>query len=420
MENTYLAGVDIGSTTAKVVICDADGEMLFSRYRRHQAKTVETVQEILQEALDELGNIPVELTVTGSAGMGLAETYNLPFIQEVVASARFIKDVYPEVRTFIEIGGEDSKIIFFDDHFRPDMRMNGSCAGGTGAFIDQMAVLLNVPVSKFNALAEKAVSIYPIASRCGVFAKTDIQALLSRDVSREDVAASVFHSVALQVITALSRGRDIKSKILLGGGPLSFYPELRRAFGKVLAIKNSGDLIIPDRPELIPAMGAALAHDNKPHQIKLKDLSLLSKTKCLGKANQASKRLPPLFGSKAEFESWQEKHLKGLVPRVSLDQVKDKDLFLGIDSGSTTTKLVLADAQERFVTGYYQPNNGNPIQAVKEGLSEFRKKFINAGFRPRIIRTAATGYGEDLIKAAFGLDDGVVETMAHYRAAPGA
>lgn len=167
-------------------------------------------------------------------------------------------------------------------------------------------------------------------------------------------------------------------------------------------------------------MGAALVHDNQPRQIKLKDLSLLSKTKCLGKANQASKRLPPLFGSKAEFESWQEKHLKGLVPRVSLDQVKDKDLFLGIDSGSTTTKLVLADAQERFVTGYYQPNNGNPIQAVKEGLSEFRKKFINAGFRPRIIRTAATGYGEDLIKAAFGLDDGVVETMAHYRAAPGA
>ncbi|MDL1980820.1 MAG: acyl-CoA dehydratase activase [Deltaproteobacteria bacterium] len=417
MKKTYLAGVDIGSTTAKVVICDNSGNRIFSRYHRHKARTEAVALEIFNEALKELGNVEFNLAVTGSAGMGLAEAYNLPFIQEVVASARFIKNVYPEVRTFIEIGGEDSKIIFFDDHFRPDMRMNGSCAGGTGAFIDQMAVLLDVPVSEFNALAEKAVSIYPIASRCGVFAKTDIQALLSRDVSREDVAASVFHSVAIQVITALSRGRDIKSKILLGGGPLSFYPELRRAFVKVLEIKNSGDLIIPDRPELIPAMGAALLHEDQPHQIKLKDLLVLPKSKHLGKTGKASKRLPPLFESKAEFESWQEKHLKNRVPRVSLNQVKNKDLFLGIDSGSTTTKLVLADDSERFVLGHYGPNNGNPIQAVKDALSEFAKKFKKAGFRPRIIRTAATGYGEDLIKAAFGLDDGVVETMAHYRAA---
>jgi predicted CoA-substrate-specific enzyme activase len=315
MKKTYLAGVDIGSTTAKVVICDNSGNMIFSRYHRHKARTEAVTLEIFNEALKELGNVEFNLAVTGSAGMGLAEAYHLPFIQEVVASARFIKDVYPEVRTFIEIGGEDSKIIFFDDHFRPDMRMNGSCAGGTGAFIDQMAVLLNVPVSEFNALAEKAVSIYPIASRCGVFAKTDIQALLSRDVSREDVAASVFHSVAIQVITALSRGRDIKSKILLGGGPLSFYPELRRAFVEVLAIKNPNDLIIPDRPELIPAMGAALLHEDQQRQIKLKDLLLLSKTKDFGKVSRASRRLPPLFESKSEFESWQEKHLKNLVPR---------------------------------------------------------------------------------------------------------
>jgi predicted CoA-substrate-specific enzyme activase len=417
MKNTYSAGIDIGSTTAKVAICDNSGNMIFSRYRRHKARTEAVALEIFNEALKELGNVEFDLAVTGSAGMGLAEAYHLPFIQEVVASARFIKVVYPEVRTFIEIGGEDSKIIFFDDHFRPDMRMNGSCAGGTGAFIDQMAVLLHVPVSEFNALAEKAVSIYPIASRCGVFAKTDIQALLSRDVSREDVAASVFHAVAIQVITALSRGRDIKSKVLLGGGPLSFYPELRRAFVKVLAIKNPDELIIPDRPELIPAMGAALLHEDQPHQIKLKDLLLLSKTKDFGKIKQASRRLPPLFESRAEFESWQEKHLKNQVPRVALDKVKDKDLFLGIDSGSTTTKIVLTDDRERFVIGHYRPNNGNPIQAVKDALSEFAKKFKKAGFLPRIIRTAATGYGEDLIKAAFGLGDGVVETMAHYRAA---
>ena len=417
MESAYKSGVDIGSTTAKVVICDANDNKVFDRYKRHQARTEETTREIFEEALNSLGNIELDLTVTGSAGMGTAEAFGLPFVQEVVASAHLIKKSYPEVRTFIEIGGEDSKIIFFDDHFRPDIRMNGSCAGGTGAFIDQMAVLLNVPVSEFNALAERAVSIYPIASRCGVFAKTDIQALLSQDVSKEDIAASVFHSVALQVVSSLSRGRDIEKKIIIGGGPLTFYPELRRALIKILGLKNPDDLIVPDRPELIPAMGAALTRDGQPHRAGIMDILAMAKTKGHLKMNRGTKRLPALFKDRAEFDSWQERHSKARVSRISLGEARDRELFLGIDSGSTTTKLVLVDAAERVVLGHCGANNGDPINAVKEGLSAFRQKFKEAGFWPRVIRTAATGYGEDLIRAAFDINDGVVETMAHYRAA---
>ncbi len=418
MKKAYLSGVDIGSTTAKVVICDEAGSVIFSRYLRHKARTEETAQKIFKEALHELGNIEIDLVVTGSAGMGTAETFGLPFIQEVVASAQFIRRNYPEVRTFIEIGGEDSKIIFFDDHFRPDIRMNGSCAGGTGAFIDQMALLLDVPLSEFNALAEKAVSIYPIASRCGVFAKTDIQALLSQDVSKEDIAASVFHAVALQVLSALSRGRDIENKILIGGGPLTFYPALRKALINILGLDDPNGLIIPENPHLIPAMGAAFARNGQPpHLARIRDLLALPGTGVRQKAGMATRRLPPLFETRAKFESWQDGHSKDRVSRVRLAQVKDRDLFFGIDSGSTTTKLVIIDEQGRFILGHYGPNKGDPIEAVKEGLSLFRQKFKEAGFRPRIIRTAATGYGEELIRAAFGLNDGVVETMAHYRAA---
>ena len=427
IKDACLTGIDIGSTTAKVVIYDGDGNMVFSRYCRHNAKAVETVRRIFKEAHHELGDIKLDLAVTGSAGMGAAETFGLPFVQEVVASANFIKKHYPKVRTFIEIGGEDSKIIFFDDQFRPDIRMNGSCAGGTGAFIDQMAVLLNVDVMELNALAERAVNVYPIASRCGVFAKTDVQALLSRHVSREDIAASVFHSVALQVITALSHGRDVETKILIGGGPLTFYSGLRQAFKNVLKIDNPGNFIIPERPELIPAMGAAMTRNGNPYQAGISELLLIQENGPNRKINSSvsrvyeqdsdAKRLPSLFENKTEIELWQERHNKTRVPRIKIEEVNGRELFLGIDSGSTTTKLVLVDEQGRFVLGYYEANNGNPIQAVKEGLSDFKEQFLRAGFLPHIVRTAATGYGEGLIRAAFGLNDGVVETIAHYQAA---
>ncbi|RLB76052.1 MAG: CoA activase, partial [Deltaproteobacteria bacterium] len=417
IDEFFFSGIDIGSTTAKVVITDKDGRVVFSRYRRHQAETIETVRSIFKEALALLGDVQLDLAVTGSAGMGVAETYGLPFVQEVVASAQFIKKSFPQTRTFIEIGGEDSKIIFFDKQFRPDIRMNGTCAGGTGAFIDQMAVLLNVDVAELNSLAAKSTKIYPIASRCGVFAKTDIQALLSQHVSKEDIAASIFRAVAIQVVTALSRGREIKKKILFAGGPLTFYPGLRRAFVDLLEIKNPDDLIMPDHSELLPAMGAAMVRNGSPCRSTISKLLALAESEPLRMTANANNNLPAMFNSKVEFAGWKKRHEQHRVARIHLSKTKGKDLFLGIDSGSTTTKIVLTDENGTLVDSYYHANNGDPIQAVQVGLAEIKERFSAAGLLPRIVRSAATGYGESLIKAAFGLDDGAVETMAHYRAA---
>jgi predicted CoA-substrate-specific enzyme activase len=423
---SYSTGIDIGSTTVKVVICDESGESVFFRYRRHNALILDTVLSILKEALDQMGDIQLDLTVTGSAGMGVAESFCIPFVQEVVASANLIKTCYPDVRTFIEIGGEDSKIVLFDDHFRPDIRMNGSCAGGTGAFIDQMAVLLDVSTAGLDRLAEESTSVHSIASRCGVFAKTDIQALLSNKVSREDIAASVFHAVALQVITTLARGSDIKKKILFAGGPLKFFPQLQKAFIDILGLNEKKDLVIPEHPEFIPAIGAALNHslisvenkDDQSFKIKVQKLIQLMKT---GKTRvlQASEinRLSPLFSDAEEFQLWEKRHAGHNVKKTDLSQIKDRKCFLGIDSGSTTTKIALIDYQERVALTYYAPNNGDSIHAVKKGLQEFQREFKRAGVTPDIVRTAVTGYGEDLIKAALAMDYGVVETMAHFRAA---
>ncbi len=415
-EHIYSTGIDIGSTTVKAVISDVNG-IVFHRYVRHQAQTFEATRNIFREALRELGDIVLDPAVTGSAGMGIAEAFGLPFVQEVVASAHFIRKQHPDVRTFIEIGGEDSKIIFFDEYFQPDIRMNGACAGGTGAFIDQVAVLLDVDASQLNALAEKSTGTYPIASRCGVFAKTDIQALLSRHVSKADIAASVFHSVALQVITALSRGRDIEPKILLGGGPLSFYPVLRRAFRDVLGVENDSDLVIPEHPLLVPAFGTAMLRNGKSFRIRIsKLLSLFDQSQKLDYLNR-TQRLPILFQNKAEFVAWKEKHAENSVPRVAPKDVATEKLFLGVDSGSTTTKLTVIDSQGRVVWSFYCSNNGDPVQAVGKGLADCAKSFKASGVTPQILRTAVTGYGESLIKAAYGLDDGIIETLAHYRAA---
>ncbi len=412
----YYAGIDIGSTTVKVVIINEEGGLVFSRYCRHQGKTMETTRSIFREALQELGDVELDLALTGSAGMGVAEAFNVPFVQEVVASAHYIGTFFPAVKTFIEIGGEDSKIIFFDDNGRPNIRMNSNCAGGTGAFIDQMAVLLNVDVSDLNSMAEKSTQLFPIASRCGVFAKTDIQALLSRNASHEDIAASIFHAVAMQVVS-LSSGRDMERKILVGGGPLTFIPRLRKAFADLLEIEHPDDLVLPDRSELIPALGAAMIRNGKPFRTRIGSLLSQSEIESAGSTEGQTIRLQPLFADKAEFELWQKRHDQARIPRVDPLSVGKSELFLGIDSGSTTTKIVLIDAEGRLAFGHYGANNGDPILAVKKGLAEIRETFAAASLQPRIMRSAVTGYGESLIRAAFGLHDGVVETMAHCRAA---
>ena len=414
MKDRYKAGFDIGSTTVKMAVCNSAEKVVFSRYRRHRALAVEAVKIMLDEARAELGDVEVDLALTGSGGIGIAEAYDLPFLQEVVASSRLVRHWWPEVRTFIEIGGEDSKVIFFDEGQRPDIRMNGTCAGGTGAFIDQIATLLDVSVEEMDRLSHRSKAVYPIASRCGVFAKTDVQMLLASHASREDVAASVFRSVALQVVATLFKGRRAEGKLLFAGGPLGFFSGLRRAFLEVLGADEDKDLVQSARPELIAAIGAALYHDG---------CRLTSLSECMDRLERKTAKrdntnsLPPLFRTNEEFTSWRRRHESHKVSRTNLRRIDREPCFLGIDSGSTTTKMVLMDKDGRIALSHYGSNNGDPVQAVKIGLGYMSTRIEEAGVRVAVARSAATGYGEDLIRAAFGVDDGVVETVAHFRAA---
>ncbi|MBI5952628.1 MAG: hypothetical protein HY865_13300 [Chloroflexi bacterium] len=408
-------GIDIGSTTAKAVILNGEGKLLFSSYRRHNAETVQTLQETLAEAKEKLGNGQVDVLITGSAGMGLCERFSLPFLQEVISSAEVVRQLYPQVKTLIDIGGEDAKMIFFKDKGMPDIRMNGSCAGGTGAFIDEMSGLLNVPLTELDALAGKSTMIYPMASRCGVFAKTDLQNLLSRDISRADIAASVFHAVVLQTLATLSRGYTPKPSVLFCGGPLTFLPSLKRAFMKVLCLKAE-DVLDVENAQLLPAIGAALTESTAKQTFTLSELiDKLGTDQTHETANQ--NRLPALFKDQAEYEAWDAARMRHRIKRVNIADLTDGGLFLGIDSGSTTTKIVLIDEQGRVAFEYYVNNKGDAIGAVQNGLDELQRRFGEHGKSLRVTRSMVTGYGEDLIRAAFGLDDGMVETLAHFRAA---
>ncbi|HQP30008.1 MAG TPA: acyl-CoA dehydratase activase, partial [Deltaproteobacteria bacterium] len=415
MKASMRVGIDVGSTTVKVAVLDARGSIVFSRYGRHYARTLETIRAMLHEAERELGDVALDVTVTGSAGLGLAERCGLPFIQEVVASARLIKERWPEVKTLIEVGGEDSKVVFFDERFHPDMRMNGSCAGGTGAFIDQMAALLGVDVSEFNGLAAASSGRHTIASRCGVFAKTDVQSLLSNHVPKEDIAASVFHAVALQVAATLFRGAKVREKVLFAGGPLHFFPLLRSAFADVLGLDELTAIVEADRPELIAAIGAALCHGEGGCTIDIH--SLIERLGAGTQPVEKTEKLPALFASEEELRAWRTRHGRHVVERADLRDIDGQGCFLGIDSGSTTTKIVLMDDSNRVVLTHYGSNHGDPIEAARTGLNAIGQQLKQAGISITIAGTAVTGYGEDLIKAAFGLDEGVVETVAHFRAA---
>jgi predicted CoA-substrate-specific enzyme activase len=402
-------GIDIGSTTAKAVILDGGKEILFSSYRRHNAETVQTLQTILAEAREQLGDVEVDVLVTGSAGMGVTERYNLPFIQEVIASAEVVRQMYPDVKTLIDIGGEDAKMIFFKDEGMPDIRMNGSCAGGTGAFIDEMSNLLNVPVAELDALASQHTLIYPMASRCGV---------LSRDIPREDISASVFHAVVLQTLATLARGYTPKPLMLFCGGPLTFLPALKNAFMDTLHL-NPDDVLNVDNAQLLPAMGAALAPFTESavkQTITLTSLiTKLNTTQVHTNSNQ--NRLPALFDDQENYQVWEAARMRHKIERVDVPNLNGDKLFLGIDSGSTTTKIVVIDEWGRVAFEYYVNNKGDAITAVQQGLGEVVERFAKHGKTPHITRSMVTGYGEDLIRAAFGLDDGMVETLAHYRAA---
>jgi len=408
-------GIDVGSTTAKAAILNQYAELVFSEYRRHNAETLVTLQSILQKALRSLGDVKVNLLVTGSAGLGISEKFNIPFIQEVVASAEVVSQLYPDVKTLIDIGGEDAKMIFFNADGVPDIRMNGSCAGGTGAFIDEMATLLNIPVSELDDLAEKHTTVYPMASRCGVFAKTDVQNLLSREIAREDIAASIFNAVVLQTLATLARGYDPSPLFLFSGGPLTFLPSLKNSFMNMLNV-DQGSVLEADNTELLPAIGAALADSADKQEFTLTQLMNLLST-VQQHDHTAPSRLAPLFKDEWEFRRWEEARTQHKIDRVDIGQVDGDRCFLGVDSGSTTSKLVLIDEQGRVILDHYCNNNGNPIRAVQEGLERVRQLFADNDSHPNIVKSVVTGYGEDLSRAAFGFDEGMVETLAHFRAA---
>ena len=430
----YRLGIDIGSTTIKMALIKVESQkskdrpsdskpvVLATDYRRHNAEPMKVGQEMIEGILSTLSKQSersfdfersgLTIGITGSVGMGCAQRLGIGFYQEVIAAAEVVKQLYPDVHCLVDIGGEDSKMIFFEEGCVPEMRMNGNCAGGTGAFIDQTATLLGVETSELNALAAKAEHIYPIASRCGVFSKTDIQNLISRSVSKEDIAVSMLHAVSMQVVSALARGTEVHPKIFLCGGPLAYIPELRKHLLQALEMTEE-DCIVPEYTQFIPAIGTALLAKGEPlthAQVR----SLFFNDHC--SVAPLPGTLPPFFADEAEYQKWlseKEKKYGNLTGEAGLTGIAGP-FYLGVDSGSTTTKLVLINEKGELLFSDYSYNNGNSLQAFHSALQRMRDAL---GQDIEIVGSCSTGYGEQLLKTAFRLDHGIVETMAHFMAA---
>lgn len=409
----YKMGIDVGSTTVKIVVLNSDLDILYKAYRRHHASIQQSLVEELKKVVDEYPSSEFKINITGSAGMGIGERTGIPFVQEVVAAVEVVKAFYKDTHTLIDLGGEDAKMVFFAEGRHPDIRMNGSCAGGTGAFIDQMASLMNISVEELGQKALHFAKIYPIASRCGVFAKTDVQNLISRNIPVSDISASILHAVALQSVTTLARGCDIKAKILCIGGPLTFIPALRKAFQSVLKMEDA-DFILPDNGEYFPALGSALYEQEEAEVIDLNDLI---KELSVSTSSNHSDALTPLFTDELEYIEWGANRKIKALQFKELGDSKNIECFLGIDSGSTTTKIVVMDSEANIVYKFYGNNEGNPLRRVIEGLTQFYNDAEEKGVKIKFLSSAATGYGEDLIKSALGLDFGIVETIAHLAGA---
>ncbi|MFV0605405.1 MAG: acyl-CoA dehydratase activase-related protein [Niabella sp.] len=411
-KNILRIGIDIGSTTLKVVALNPLNEILYKTYRRHKAIFNKILIEELNNIMELAPEAVCTITFTGSAGMGIAEYTGLPFVQEVIASINVIRIEYPETSTMIDLGGEDAKMVFLEAGKQPDIRMNGSCAGGTGAFIDQMADLMNISVNELSQQAVNYKKLYPVASRCGVFAKTDVQNLISRNIPTPDISMSILNAVAVQSITTLARGYDIKPKILCIGGPLTFIPALRTSFLDVLEI-DAQELILPKNSEYFPAWGAALNSDEE--QFVLSIGQLIHKLGTRGYSNKEN--LPPLFSSASEYQSWKQSRKIKRLKQAALGSANHIDCFIGIDSGSTTTKILIMDELDNIVFSFYESNQGNPLKKVMEGLEKFSAEAKQKNVSFRFISSAVTGYGEEMVKSALNLDYGIVETMAHLSGA---
>ena len=350
MTGTYRLGIDIGSTTVKVAIMDQEKNLLFSDYRRHFANIQETLADLLEEAKEKLGDCTLSCMVTGSGGLSLAKHMGQPFCQEVVAVANSLKEFYPQTDVAIELGGEDAKIIYFKGGI--DQRMNGICAGGTGSFIDQMASLLDTDASGLNELAKNFQMIYPIAARCGVFAKTDIQPLINEGAAREDLAASIFQAVCNQTISGLAQGKPIRGNVAFLGGPLHFMSELRNSF--IRTLKLEGDAIInPDNSHLFAAMGSALSIEENAKEVPL--ASLVKSLRAGIEMDSEIKRMDCLFEKEEDYQSFIARHNKAKVPTGDLSSYKGK-IFLGIDAGSTTTKVALISFMALMAVAMGEPS----------------------------------------------------------------
>lgn len=404
---TAALGIDIGSTTTKLILIQG-GNVIYEKYARHFSRVRKTTLAMLEDMRKETGCDSVTVTVSGSAGMGMAQNAALPFIQEVYATGEVIKNRAPETNVVIELGGEDAKVIFYGGGV--DERMNGSCAGGTGAFIDQMAVLLNMDVDKMDRESLRAERIYPIASRCGVFAKSDIQPLLNQGAKKSDIAASIYQAVVNQTITGLAQGRKISGKVMFLGGPLYYCDGLKKRFCETLGLTKE-NAVFPEYGLYAVAMGAAMYSETTepmPMEELCRRVEASVKTETYGK-----NRMEPLFDTEEEYRLFTERHSRASVKTRDPETYRGR-AYLGIDCGSTTTKLTLISEDREILYTYYSQNMGDPVSLVRAQLSAIRK-LCRDGIE--IAGSAVTGYGEELIRHAFGVDVGVVETMAHYRAA---
>ena len=407
-ENLLLVGLDIGSTTIKIVVMDENEKIIYTDYTRHLSDTKNTMYQVLSKLLKDFPNNKFKIALTGSGALEISKLLEINFIQEVISCKKAVEKYIPQTDVVIELGGEDAKIIYFDKSI--EQRMNGTCAGGTGAFIDQMASLLNTDTAGLNEYAKNYETIYPIASRCGVFAKTDIQPLLNEGAAKEDIAASIFQAVVNQTISGLACGRPIRGHVAFLGGPLNYLSELRERFIQTLKLTDE-EIILPEDAHLFVAKGAAL-NSKKSSEISFSELN--EKLKKFKNAKYSeSKPLDPLFKDEDEYKEFKDRHNKEKVKRLPIDNFKG-DCFLGIDAGSTTTKLVLIDSSGNLLYSLYKNNQGNPLNSVISMLKELYKILPKEA---KLRFSGVTGYGEKLIQTALNVDLSEIETIAHYTAA---
>ena len=401
--NTYTLGIDIGSTTVKIAILDEAHKLLFSDYERHFANIQEPLASLLGKARGQLGELTVHPVITGSGGLALANSLKVPFVQEVIAVSTALQEIAPQTDVAIELGGEDAKIIYFEGG-NIEQRMNGICAGGTGSFIDQMASLLQTDAMGLNEYARNYRALYPIAARCGVFAKSDIQPLINDGATKEDLSASIFQAVVNQTISGLACGKPIRGHIAFLGGPLHFLSELKQAFIRTLKLDDE-HTIVPENSHLFAAMGSAM---NAKEEVSVSLGEMQDRLSGTVKLDFEVARMEPLFASQEEYDAFNERQSQYNVATADLSSYEG-NCYLGIDAGSTTTKAALVGEDGSLLYSFYSNNNGSPLATTIRAIQDIYQKMPDTA---RIAYSCSTGYGEALIKAALLLDEGEVETVS--------